>query len=485
MNHSPFYYKKITLPIKSFALFRHFFGSGRKTFSTAPETIASLAKMRVAVVGAGSAGLAVLRHIPRESGVQVVCFEKSSHSGGQWKYSYPKQGSNSNSSPENTSSLYQNLVTNLPTLVMQYPDFPWISDSSYIHHSQVLKYLDDYCESFGLSKFIRFNCAVQNISRTTDCSGKTLWHISFNDENGVTETGVFDYVFACVGHFSYPRFMPVKGLDSFTGKVLHSKEYDDPKEFKGQKVLLIGRGNSSIDICVELMEYCDTVVVSSNCPGTTFDKYNRNVKEVDLVTAFADGYFYCKDVLVPEVFDTVMFCTGYTYDLPFLDYKSCDLEVNDGIISPLYKFTIHAKHPSMFFIGLNQRICPFPLYYYQAAYSWSTIAGGTKLPDNLLQVAEDVNSERLKDKKERHFFYLTGKEEYLLMKEFAEAAGLEGPKPWFPQLRAALAEMRTEDPVNYKHFKVNLTADQSKVNIFSKSGKLVCEVENSSFVRYD
>ena len=440
--------------------------------------------MKVAVIGAGISGLAVLRHNPKSDKIKLVCFEKNAHFGGTWKYSEPLSSSESISKTTyRTSSIYQNLITNIPALLMRYPDFLRMDDQSYIHHSEVMKYITEYCETFDLTKFIRFSCPVQSLKRISDESGKSSWQIIYNNEKGVSETSVFDYVFACVGHFSYPRFMSIQGLDAFPGKVLHSQDYDDPVDFAGQKVLLVGRGNSSIDICVELMTLSDKVVVSSNNPGKTFEQYD-NVQEVELITEFKDGLFYCQDSPLAETFDTVMFCTGYTYDMPFVDVESCELQIEDGIITPLYKFTVHAKCPSLFIIGLNQRVCPFPTSYYQAAYCWSIITGPTKLPDNLLEITNFEICERLKKKKRRHFFCITGDEEWPLMNEFAEIAGLEGPRTWFPELRKILSKTRTSDPVNYKYYTVKLTDDASKVQIMDSSGKLLYEVEEFFSANY-
>ena len=89
---------------------------------------------RVCVIGAGAAGLSVLRTIPSQlihNGIKVTCFEASNTVGGEWNQYRPKATpknnvySNINEEVLPESSMYKNLITNLPTCFMQYPDYDW------------------------------------------------------------------------------------------------------------------------------------------------------------------------------------------------------------------------------------------------------------------------------------------------------------------------------------------------------------------------
>lgn len=50
------------------------------------------------------------------------------------------------------------------------------------------------------------------------------------------------------GHHWYPSFPDIAGSSTFTGEVIHSKSFREPSSFKGKKVLIIGRGDSGIQI---------------------------------------------------------------------------------------------------------------------------------------------------------------------------------------------------------------------------------------------
>ena len=100
----------------------------------------------VAVIGAGSSGLAVLKAL-HEREVAVECFECGSAVGGLWRYE----------NDNGLSGAYASLRTNASRLRMQYPSFPMPeSYGDFPHHSEMAAYLSAYVEAFELRTLIRF-----------------------------------------------------------------------------------------------------------------------------------------------------------------------------------------------------------------------------------------------------------------------------------------------------------------------------------------
>lgn len=174
--------------------------------------------LKIAVIGAGAAGLAAARVISRSSSrteraapPSVTVLEKDFQVGGIWCYS-PSSSSSSVAAPSgnhvkssniknNVNSdgtkmrpMYRGLRTNLPKEVMQYREFPWIlmepkdcnnngsssSDEiastttsaqvpppSFVTHSQVADYLADYQARFGLDKYIQYGASVRQLTVLT------------------------------------------------------------------------------------------------------------------------------------------------------------------------------------------------------------------------------------------------------------------------------------------------------------------------------
>ena len=99
--------------------------------------------MEILVVGAGPAGLAAGRHalpLLASGDASLTIVEKSDKIGGIW---------NRNSE----SPVYRDLHTNLPKELMAFPDLDFQEESkSYVHHSSVSDYLQQYAEKFQLQK---------------------------------------------------------------------------------------------------------------------------------------------------------------------------------------------------------------------------------------------------------------------------------------------------------------------------------------------
>jgi Flavin-binding monooxygenase-like len=112
----------------------------------------------------------------------------------------------------------------------------------YIGHEQALSYLERYAERFDLLRHIRFGARV---ARATH-SAQSGWRIETAD-GGTAEFGA---LIVASGHHREP-FLP-DWPGEFSGRLLHSHDYREPEPFRGQRVLVVGAGNSGCDIAVEL-----------------------------------------------------------------------------------------------------------------------------------------------------------------------------------------------------------------------------------------
>lgn len=333
--------------------------------------------LRVAVVGAGAAGLCAARHLLScpELVSRVVVLEQSKKLGGTWVYT-ETVGYDTFGLPVHTS-MYKSLRTNLPKEIMGFPDFPVpASKESYLPAKDMLAFLQLYSDHHNVTEHIKFNHHVQNIKPLAD----DTWEVRYTDLSSHMEScEQFDVVMVCNGHYNTPFVPQIKGLKGFQGNIMHSHDYRVPDIFKNERVLVIGAGPSGMDIALEITQVTKKVILShhlSEKPKTVFPEnlvQKPDVVELDgTIAHFSDGS--------SEEIDVVFFCTGYLYNFPFLD-SSCGITVEDNCVEPLYRHMVNIEHPTMCFIGIPYYVCAFSMFDLQVRYYLRSLQGLFQLPN--------------------------------------------------------------------------------------------------------
>ncbi|HEX5124867.1 MAG TPA: NAD(P)/FAD-dependent oxidoreductase, partial [Rhodanobacteraceae bacterium] len=183
--------------------------------ASAPDTL---------IVGAGPAGLAVGAAL-RRAGVPFDIVERGDTVGASWRRHYDRLHLHT---PKQQSSL--------PFL-----PFP-ASAPRYPSRDEVVAYLDDYAKTFDLAPELGVD--VEHCER-----GDDRWHVRTN--RGVRHAR---HLVVATGFSRVPRRVSWPGLDTFAGPVLHSSAYASGERFRGQRVLVVGFGNSGAEIALDLAE---------------------------------------------------------------------------------------------------------------------------------------------------------------------------------------------------------------------------------------
>jgi cation diffusion facilitator CzcD-associated flavoprotein CzcO len=178
------------------------------------------------LIGAGAAGLGALQ-VLRDEGFAVDCFERSDRVGGHWHTDYdclhlitPRDSSGFAGCP----------------MPAEYPLFP--------SRDQMRDYILGFAAQHGLGAQIRFNTAVESV-RPLDARGLAGWEVTTSDG----ETRTYDGVIVANGHLWDPFVPDYPGR--FEGRVLHSGQYRDARDLEGDRVLVVGAGNSGCDLAVD------------------------------------------------------------------------------------------------------------------------------------------------------------------------------------------------------------------------------------------
>lgn len=318
--------------------------------------------MKVGIIGAGPAGLASARFL-RDKGFDIVVFEKALSVGGVW-----------GKSPLNTA-VYKSLRTNIPTSVMQSPSFPF-SESlpSFVTPTDLCQYFEDYTRHFNLSSTILFGCTVVQVKQ----KAKDHWEVVYEHDKtqGLAQ---FNKIVVANGHYEKEFSAHVDGLKDWLiadnkRTVVHAKAYTKAEDFEKKSVLIIGARSSGQDIARETKAFASRVYVMDNkCALPDTAENHTYVPRGTKISS--EGYLVWRNteeeqrIDGPPV-DVVVMATGYVYSFPFLGEDLLDSKCqNEKHVAPLYQHLIHARRPSLAFVGIPvTNPCPLRLFEVQACY---------------------------------------------------------------------------------------------------------------------
>jgi dimethylaniline monooxygenase (N-oxide forming) len=389
-----------------------------------PGQLAGNAVGRVCLIGAGSSGIATVKAL-HERGIPFDCFEKSDRVGGNWVFEN-KNG---------MSAAYRDLFINTSRPRMEYAGFPMPeSYPDFPHHTQIAAYFDAYVDHFGLRERITFQTGVEHASR--DDAG--VWTITLD----TGETRTYDALIVANGHHWNPRWPEpaFAGADTFPGRQLHAHAYVDNSIFAGKRVVVLGMGNSAMDIAVESSYVAERTylaarqgvwIVPKYVFGKPVDQMRNDVRipfkiRQRMIQQLIRGYAGPPEryglpkpnhrfgeahptvsgrildriqhgTIAPKPnidsfdgsrvrfvdgstaeADIVVYCTGYKITFPFFD---------DGFISApdnhieLFRRVFHPDIPNVFFIGLLQPLgAIMPLAEAQGAWVGDHLVGDYALP---------------------------------------------------------------------------------------------------------
>jgi len=211
----------------------------------------------VALIGAGSSGIAVAKAL-HERGVPFDCFEKSDRVGGNWVFGNRNE----------MSSAYKSLHINTSRKRMEYADFPMPADyPDFPHHSQIAAYFDSYVDHFGFRDKIRFETGVEHVERGDDGV------YTLRTDTG--ETHRYDAVLVANGHHWDMRWPEPAFPGSDTTKIeqIHAHQYKDEAQLDGKRVVVLGMGNSAMDIAVDASYHSPEVYLAARRGAWIFPKY--------------------------------------------------------------------------------------------------------------------------------------------------------------------------------------------------------------------
>lgn len=313
------------------------------------------------VIGGGQAGLATGYHLQKKR-LRFLILEANNQATGSWPHYYD---SLKLFSPARFSSMPG----------MKFPGDP----NHYPARDEVIRYLQSYQKEFQLP--IRTNQRVESVKK--DEHGFTIQTTSGDTFQART-------IINANGSFHNPYKPVIPGQEMFRGRTLHSSEYQNPGSFRNQRVVVVGRGNSAVQIGVELAEVSKTslavlqpvqfmnqkvwgkdihfwvrIIGFDTFPFWRFGKSAPSSSAVNDTGRYKERIlaekpdqqpmftsFYEDGVVWPngtkEPVDSVIFATGYRPRFPYLRA----IGALDGEGRPIHKAGI-SKIPGLYYVGLE------------------------------------------------------------------------------------------------------------------------------------
>jgi cation diffusion facilitator CzcD-associated flavoprotein CzcO len=176
----------------------------------------------IAVIGAGPAGVSVALSL-RDRGLSPLLIERGDHVGSSWR------------------GRYDRLKLNTGRPFSHLPNRPYPRGTAmFPTRDDVVAHLDRHAHESGIE--LRLDTEVTRVDRQA-----TGWRLE-------TSNGEIDarQVVVAIGHQHTPRIPDFPGADAFTGEVLHSSDYRNPRPFQGKTLLVVGSGSSGMEIAHDL-----------------------------------------------------------------------------------------------------------------------------------------------------------------------------------------------------------------------------------------
>lgn len=225
----------------------------------------------VVVIGAGQAGLAVsyyLRRLGLDPGNDVVLLDRGPRAGGAWQHRW-----------EALRLGYAHRVNDLPGM-----DELGISFDTADRHAPardvVADYYERYEEHFGL-QVVR----PADVTRVTPLLDG--FRVTFRGDDGPVDV-TSRVVVNATGTWGAPFVPWYPGLTSFRGRHVHTTEYRDAEEFRGQRVAVVGGGTSAIGFLLELERVAETLIWTSRRPIEFLEEQELNIEAGSSAVALQD-----------------------------------------------------------------------------------------------------------------------------------------------------------------------------------------------------
>ncbi|CAM8905533.1 unnamed protein product [Rhodiola kirilowii] len=190
------------------------------------------------IVGAGPSGLAVGAGL-KTLGVPFLIVERSNCIASLWQ-----------------NRTYDRLKLHLPKEFCQLPNFPFPEEfPEYPTKDQFISYLESYARHFGISPQFGETVLSAKYDGTFGLWRVTTVLTSGDRLKGEEVEYICRWLVVATGENSQKVEPEFEGLQEFNGPVMHACDYKSGEPFVGKNVLVVGCGNSGMEVSLDLCNH--------------------------------------------------------------------------------------------------------------------------------------------------------------------------------------------------------------------------------------
>ena len=192
---------------------------------------------RCIVVGAGPGGIVTVKELLEQGIESVVCLEQAAELGGIF------------------SRGYDNLLLTSSVVFSMFSDF-WVGEGKDHHFwtkDEAVEYWTAYAKHYGVLDHIRFKTRVESVTE----SAEGPWKLNLSSG----ETLECEHLILAIGNNNIPRY-PEWSSQLTEVPFSHSRDFKNGEAFRGQRVLIVGGGESGSDVAYEIAQVAEQTWVS-------------------------------------------------------------------------------------------------------------------------------------------------------------------------------------------------------------------------------
>jgi cation diffusion facilitator CzcD-associated flavoprotein CzcO len=207
---------------------------------------------KIAIVGAGFGGIGLGALLMRRGIDTFTIYDKADHVGGTWWHNQ-----------------YPGAEVDTVSYVYSYAFKPYGWTRTHAQRAELLRYLEDTVEEFGLRSHLQLGVAVESAAWNEETHCYAL-------ELSTGESAECHVLVAATGFLNIPKYPSWPGIDEFVGPKFHTARWEGEHDLADKTIAVVGTGSSATQVVPELAKVAKKLYLFQRQPGWIIPKDERD-----------------------------------------------------------------------------------------------------------------------------------------------------------------------------------------------------------------